>query len=243
VFKSQHVPSRFLYPAVLILALVAAAGFGRIIDRAGRKGRWIDVGAACVVLFLALDIAKIAQLPMNQSMWMVPPDNIRKTEFYFDQEVPYHYKKRDWVGPLYLAMLGNRGVINCYGAPPFERRGALARADKKYRGEVFVSEGQGATIVVKRTLNTATLRVEEASENALVVFNMNFDEGWSTSVGTLLNQDNRIAVRLPAGTHEVQLRYRAPNFFLGLFIGLGTLLASVLIVRQQRREEAGQVIG
>lgn len=243
VFKSQHVPSRFLYPAVFFLALVAAAGFGRLLDRAGRKGRWIDIGAAGAVFFLALNIARIAQLPMAQSMWMVPPDNIRKAEFSFDQEVPYHYKRRDWVGPMYLAMLGNRGVINCYGTPPFDRHGALARTDRKYRGEVFVGAGQGHASVIKRTLNTATLRVENASDQALVVFNMNFDEGWSTSVGTLVNQDNRIAVRVPAGSHEIQLRYRAPNFFLGLFIGLATLVASVLVVRRERREATGKVFG
>jgi len=243
VFKSQHVPSRFLYPAVLVLALVTAAGIGRLIERAGRKIPWIDAAAAVLVFFLAQDVAKIAQLPMNQSMWMVPPDNLPRGEFAFDQESPFHYKKRDWVGPMYLAMMANRGTINCYGAPPFDRRGALAHTDPKYRGEAFVAEGQGSASVVKRTFNTATLHVENASDGALVVFNMNYDEGWSSSVGSVVNQDNRIAVRVPAGTHEVTLRYRAPGFFLGLLLGLGTLLGCVMLVRRERREAAGEVTG
>jgi hypothetical protein len=181
---------------------------------------------------------------MNQSMWMVPPDNLpRGGEFSFDQEVPFHYKKRDWVGPMYLAMLGNRGVINCYGAPPFDRRGAVARTDRKYHGEAFVADGQGTAKIVKRTLNTATLNIEGASDGALVVYNMNFDEGWSASVGNVVNQDNRVAVRVPAGTHEVTLRYRAPGFFLGLLVGLSTLLACVALVRRERREEEGKVTG
>jgi hypothetical protein len=238
------VPSRFLYPAVFLLALVAAAGFGRIIERAGRKFRWIDAFAAALVFFLALDVARIAQLPMNQSMWMVPPDNLpHDSEFSFDQEVPFQYKRRDWAGPMYLAMLGNRGVINCYGTPPFDRKGALARTDRKYHGEVFVAYGQGTTKVLKRTLNTATLSVENASEQALVVFNMNFDEGWSSSLGNVVNEDNRVAVRVPAGTHEITLSYRAPKFFLGLLVGLGTLLACVAMIRQERREEKGKVTG
>jgi len=154
------------------------------------------VGAVC---FLAVNGAQVAQLPLNQSMWMVPPDNIRKAEFSFDQEVPYHYKKRDWVGPMYLAMLGNRGVINCYGTPPFDRRGALAKTDKKYRGEVFVSEGQGKASIVKRTLNTATLRVDDASDNALVIFNMNLEEGGATVVGKVMNTERLNAKTFPAG--------------------------------------------
>ena len=72
---------------------------------------------------------------------------------------------------------------------------------------------------------------------------MNFDEGWSASVGNVVNQDNRVAVRVPAGTHEVTLRYRAPGFFLGLLVGLSTLLASVALVRRERREEEGKVTG
>jgi uncharacterized membrane protein YfhO len=140
-------------------------------------------------------------------------------------------------------MIGNRGVINCYGAPPFERRGALARTDKKYRGEVFVMDGLGTASVVERTLNTATIHVENVVDGAIVVFNMNFDEGWSSSVGNVVNQDNRVAVRLPVGTHDVKLRYRAPGFFSGCLIGLGTLLACIVLVRRERREEAGKVTG
>lgn len=244
VFKSQHVPSRFLYPAVFVLALVAAAGLGRFIEKLGKKQRWTDAFVAVLVFFLAQDVARISQLPMNQSMWMVPPDNLpRAGEFSFDQDVPYHYKKRDWVGPMYLAMIANRGVINCYGTPPFDRKGALARTDKQYRGEVFFAEGQGTAKITGRTFNTATIHVDGASEGALLVFNMNFDEGWSTSVGTRVNQDNRIAIRLPAGTHDVKLGYRSPGFVSGFVIGLATLLACVFLVRRERREEAGEVTG
>ncbi len=243
VFKSQHVPSRFLYPAVFVLALVTAAGLGRLVEKVERKQRWVDAFVAALMLLLAQDVARIAQLPMNQAMWMVPPDNLPQGEFSFEQEVPFHYKKRDWVGPMYLAMLGNRGVINCYGTPPFERRGALARTDKKYQGEVFVMGGQGTAKVAGRTFNTATIHVENVSDQAVLVFNMNFDEGWSSSIGQLFNQDNRIAVRLPSGTHEVKLSYRAPGFFAGLLIGLGTLVACIVLVRRERREEAGEVTG
>src|SRR4029078_11283225 len=50
VFQSQHVPSRFLYPAVLILGLVAAAGIGRAISKRERAAPWLDAGAGGRVL-------------------------------------------------------------------------------------------------------------------------------------------------------------------------------------------------
>jgi uncharacterized membrane protein YfhO len=58
-----------------------------------------------------------------------------------------------------------------------------------------------------------------------------------------VNQDNRIAIRLPAGTHDVKLGYRSPGFVSGFIIGLVTLLACVFLVRRERREEAGEVTG
>lgn len=244
VFKSQHVPSRFLYPAVLVLAIVAAVGMGRMIERAGRKMRWVDAIVAVGMFFLAQNVARVSQLPMNQSMWMVPPDNLPNGgEFSFAQDVPYHYKKRDWAGPMYLAMIANRGVINCYGAPPFDRRGALARTDAKYRGEVFVAEGKGTPKIVGRTFNTATIHIDDASDGALVVFNMNFDEGWTSSVGQVMSQDNRVAVRIPAGARDLVLRYRAPGFVSGVLLGLLTLFGCIAVVRRERREEEGKITG
>lgn len=129
MFQSQHVPSRFLYVSLFVLALVAAMGWDRIVDRLSRKHPWLDAALLAALGLLALDISKVAQQPMTQSMWMEAPAIQEQSEFSFAKEPPYQYKKRDWAGPLYLAMLGNTGVLNCYGTPPFERKGALAQND------------------------------------------------------------------------------------------------------------------
>src|SRR6185437_14706765 len=56
VFRSQHVPSRFLYVAVLLFALVAAAGIGRFIEKRQRRLPWLDAVAAALVFVLAVDV-------------------------------------------------------------------------------------------------------------------------------------------------------------------------------------------
>ncbi|AKT40508.1 hypothetical protein [Chondromyces crocatus] len=239
VFRSQHVPSRFLYPAVLILGLVAAASLGRVILRQAVRRPWLDLVAALAVVPLALDIAAVAQLPMRSAMWMVPPDRIPEAEsFRFVKDPPFQYKRRDWAGPMYLAMLGNTGVLNCYGTPPFDRRGALSMRDPAHRGEVFV-EGKGVARLVSWTFNSATIDVEEARAGDRLVYNMNFDEGWRADRGRVVNQGDRVAVELPEGTSRITLRYRPPGLLAGLGLAAVTGAGLFGLWRRERRLRGG----
>jgi hypothetical protein len=239
VFKSQHVPSRFLYPAVLVLGLVAAAGIGRFITRRSISMPWLDAAAALLVCALGVDVALVARKPMENAMWMVPPDNIPTNRtFHFEQEPPFHYKKRDWAGPMYLAMIGNTGVINCYGTPPFDRKGAKPATDPRYRGEVHV-EGAGKASVAAWSPNHVAIDVEGASAGSLVVYNMNYDEGWSSDAGRVENFENTLAVRAPEGASRITLTYRPPFWGSGLIAGLLTAAALGAALRRERRQERG----
>jgi hypothetical protein len=237
VFRSQHVPSRFLYPAILILGLVAAAGIGRAISSRTRTAPWLDAVAAVLVLSLGVDIGLVARKPMEQAMWMVPPDNIPQGRpFHFEAEPPFQYKRRDWAGPMYLAMLGNTGVINCYGAPPFDRKGALATKDPHYRGEVHV-EGEGHATLVTWTPNHVVIDVDGATTSSLLVYNMNFDEGWTADTGPVEAFENAVATRPRMGSSRVTLRYRPPYLFTGLLLGALTLAGLGFGYRRARRDE------
>ena len=240
VFQSQHVPSRFLYPAVLILGLVASAGIGRAISKRERTAPWLDAAAAIVVLAIGVDIGLVARKPMEQAMWMVPPDNIPQGRpFHFETEPPFQYKRRDWAGPMYLAMLGNTGVLNCYGAPPFPRRGALATKDPRYKGEVHL-EGEGTARLVAWTPNHVVIDVDGATSSSLLVYNMNFDEGWSADVGPIEPFEDALATRPKPGSSRVTLRYRPPYLRAGLLLGAATLAGLGLLYRRARRDdEAG----
>lgn len=237
VFRSQHVPSRFLYPAILILGLVAAAGIGRAISSRARKAPWLDAAAAVLVLALGVDIGLVARKPMEQAMWMVPPDSIPQGRpFHFETEPPFQYKRRDWAGPMYLAMLGNTGVINCYGAPPFDRKGALATKDPRFKGEVHV-EGEGRATLVAWTPNHVVIDVDGATPSSLLVYNMNFDEGWTADTGPVEAFENAVATRPRAGSSRVTLRYRPPYLFTGLLLGAVTLAGLAFGYRRARRAE------
>ena len=246
VFRSQHVPSRFLYPAVLVLGVVAAAGLGRAIERRSLRAPWLDLAAGVLVLWLAIDVAGVAQKPMANAMWMVAPPIPAGRAFHFEQEPPFQYKKRDWAGPMYLAMLGNTGVINCYGAPPFDRRGAKPVGDPAYRGEVHLEGGAPAPAprLAAWSPNRAVVELDPAPEGALLVYNMNFDEGWRASVdgadAPVVNVRDTLAVRLPAGARTVTFRYRPPHLAAGLALAAAARAGRVARRRRERRIEEGR---
>src|SRR4029079_8028360 len=134
--------------------------------RHARRAPWLDFIVALAVLALGIDVARIAQKPMAAAMWMVPPHRITQGRpFHFEQEPPFQYKRRDWAGPMYLAMLGNTGVINCYGTPPFAHKGARPVTDPRYRGEARVV-GRGTARVAEWSPNRVVIDVEGAEPSA-----------------------------------------------------------------------------
>jgi hypothetical protein len=239
IFRSQHVPSRFHYTAVLVLGLVAAAGLARFVARRRHRAWAFDLAASFLVLGLAVDIGLVAQKPMAAAMWMVPPDRIPQGRpFHFEQEPPFQYKRRDWAGPMYLAMIGNTGVINCYGTPPFDRKGARPVTAPDYHGEAYVAldDGRpaGKASVTAWSPNHAVIDVEGAEPGALVVYNMNYDEGWHSDAGPVAPFHDVLAVRVPQGGNaRVTLSYRPPYLGAGLLLGA---LAVVALLWLHRRE-------
>jgi hypothetical protein len=244
VFRSQHVPSRFLYTAVLVFGIVAAAGVGRLVARRRRRSGAmgppsprLDALAAAVLFALAYDIAVVSQKPMLSAMWMVPPDHIPNDHpFHFEQEPPFQYKRRDWAGPMYLAMLGHTGVINCYGAPPFEHKGARPVSAPDYHGEVYVV-GEGKAQVVKWSPNRMIAEVEGAAPGALLVYNMNFDDGWRSDAGPVVSYHDALAVQLPAASGRVTFRYRPPYLGTGVLVAALAVGALVWLRRRERQHE------
>jgi hypothetical protein len=232
VFRSQHVPSRFLYPAILFLGIVGA----RLIEDTlpllrARAGQVIEWAFALGVVAIAVDVSHIAQKPMRDAMWMIAPEGIRgDTPFGFAVDPPFQYETPDWAGPMYLAMLGNTGVIRCYGTPPFEEIGALARSHRRYRGEVEISSGL-ATLDVWSP-NRAAISLSNVSEPATLVYNMNFDSGFRAEItqgdgrvvpARVFARGHRVAVDIPPGARALVISYSPPGLFAGCVAALVAL--------------------
>lgn len=253
VFRSQHVPSRFLYPATLFGGLCAAALLDRALTRFAPMRPWLGPLASTVVLGLALDVAFVAAKPMKDAIWMEAPDGIaRAPEFHHVSDPPVAYKRRDWAGPMYLAMLANKGVLKCYGAPPFEGQGAIAERDRRFTGEVsLIPKAPEAPSIVRFSPSRATIALSPAAAGSTLVYNMNFDPGWGAEVrvgdrvleASVVDRDARVAVLLPAGATEVQVRYRPPGLRLGLALAALTTLAWAAVLRVRLRRRGALLVG
>jgi hypothetical protein len=235
-FSSQHVPTRFLYPAVLLLAVVAAAGIGRVVTRRP----WLEALVALVVLGLAIDVALVARVPMEQAMRLHAPSSLeRQAEMHFEQKGTLAYAFHGYQGSNYLDLLANRGIIECYGVPDFGAVGARAVGNPLYRGEAYVDgsdgAGQGATArIASWSPNHADIDLTGAAAGSVVVYNMNYDQGWRSDAGPVIARDDKVAVRLERPADHVTFRYRPPHLALGLFLAALATAACAWLVRRGR---------
>ena len=141
---------------------------------------------------------------------------------------------------MLFAMLGNTGVINCYGIPPFDRKGARPVTAPDYHGEAFVVAPGGrfeTATVAKFTPNRAVIDIANAATGGLLVYNMNYDDGWHTDAGKLESYKDALAVRIAPGTRRVVFSYRPPG--LGLGLGIATITIGLLFVLRRREESEG----
>jgi hypothetical protein len=82
---------------------------------------------------------------------------------------------------------------------------------------------------VTRTHNTFTLTVD-AARPSRVLLNSGYDRGWWASTGVVVEAAHQLALDLPAGHHEIRMRYWPEKLTLGLTLsGLG-LLGSLLFL-------------
>jgi hypothetical protein len=235
-FSSQHVPTRFLYPAVLLLAVVAAAGIGRVVERRPR----LEALVAVVALGLAIDVVLVARVPMGQTMKLKLPETLeRQAEMHFEPQGTIPYARSLALGSAYLDMLANRGILECYGLPDFGVVGARAVGDPRYRGEAYVDgpeagEGGATARIAAWSPNHAEIELSGAAAGSVVVYNMNFDEGWRSDAGPVIAVDDKVAVRLERAARTVTFRYRPPHLALGLFLAALATAACAGLIRRGR---------
>jgi hypothetical protein len=143
---------------------------------------------------------------------------------------------------MYLAMLANRGVIDCYGTPPFGEKGARAIDDPRYRGEVYDATSDAEARITSWSPSHADVALRGARAGDVVVYNMNYDAGWRSDGGEVVRYEDKVAVRLDAAREALTFTYRPRSFVIGVCLGALTFLGcTVVFVRERRRRARGAV--
>ena len=220
VFSSQHVPSRFLFPAILLLMLVFAAFAGSYFDRLVASRGWVDLLLLIPVYGAALDIGSVGRKSTMHSFYMEAPPIQPNPEFHHQIVSPYNYVPGDWAGASLLATFANVGIIGSYGLPALEP-GAISTGTPEYRGEAYFAgaSGAGGARVVHWTPNTATVEYYGAPPGAVLVYNMNFDPSWRADGRPAIDYRHAVATVTPGGAGRVVFSYypRALNWGLAVF--------------------------
>ena len=106
-----------------------------------------------------------------------------------------------------------------------------------WTGDVPQARSLGAGAIVRvesRTHNTFTIDVE-VNEPSRIVLNSAWDRGWTTDVGTVVeNADKLLAVDLPVGHHEVHARYWPRYLTLGFWTSAVGMLAVMVFFLRRR---------
>jgi len=179
-----------------------------------------------------------------------PPD--RSSSFF---QVARLNMRRNELGPYrlandYFAMLADVGVINWYtpvvygeAAEPrlFLGREPRALPNPKYRGEVWVFEGECEVVDYRFTANRWRIRYAARSPATLVV-NQNWHKGWRREGQPVARHGKLIALPIArAGQGEVEIVFRSAAFEVGAAASVGTLaLALAGLWARPRLRRAGR---
>jgi hypothetical protein len=250
IFKSQHVPTRWLYPSVLLLGVLAAAVIERRLARSRRR-QALEVALLAAATLVALDVSLEANRPMRSAFWMQPTEVAAVSQFYHEQQVPKYlqYARRDYAPEALPALRANIGVIECtmhaslnIWAPKDSRGrplllGAVGRGSAEYRGEVYTASGQGSARVLYFSPNEVRVHVQGARPGDTLILNQNFDPGWTVDGGPAAAHERALAAPIARPNQEFVFRFRPRGIVPGLLICLLTVAGLVVLKRRLRRPE------
>ena len=236
VFASQHVPSRFHFPMLLVLGLAFLTVVGPYVDRALRRLPLLDVLLILPLALVCMDLARVSRQPFEQAFWMEKPEVIAALPL-FEQHTngPVNYLRRDWAPPMLLSMMANSGVIKCYGVDEGFKPGALAAEAPNYRGRVYIEGGQGTADITDWSPNRADVRIAGATAGALVVYNMNYDASWRANGRPALDYHGLVATRLLGDEAQVRFSYFPRTLRYSLPLCLLTLAGCIWVLRGKHR--------
>ncbi len=217
-------PERFLVLFALAYAVLAARGLGRF-EAIARKKKWKPIVFTIATALVCIDDGVLVD---NDWAWqrgrtlMSAP--IREEHREFAQA-----RGDRWLAAYYPGI--DRGTLSCFDDYQIPQSPAL-RGDLPH--EEFLEDPRMGTVERRAwTPNAITLHVE-TNKDARVIVNQNWHPGWKSDVGSVVSDHERLAVDLPAGNHDVVIRFSPRSGVYGLWTSLLALAACVVLLRVRR---------
>ena len=243
VLGSMKAPERMILLALFGLALLAGLGFEaaqRLATRL-RRGQRLAVG-----LLLAAIVAPLlwVNAPITRDAFPIaPPEGLEPTTLlrpgsprppFQHAFLPAHPEQ--WGGPLYEAVLANVGSVDATSDVPSAASVRVA-GDLGDRGAAWLEQGRG-TITAEVGASSIRVRGRLTGDDLLIV-NQTYFPGWSSSgsvTAPCSRHEDLIALALPAGEHDLVLRYAPASTALG--VAASALAAAILLFWWRARRPA-----
>jgi len=230
-FGSMRASERLMVFATFCLAVLGGLGWDALAARA--RALWpgaapgVRRAAAGVALAALLVPMALVNAPIAQHAFSVEPQPVGEPGPF--HQAPPVLRPEQWGGECYDSVRANVG--NPLAMSDIPSPGAVsALGQPDYRGEVYLLSGAGA-VQAEITPNRIGVLVDVPAADTLVV-NQNWFPGWRAEgaverpLQALSTTRNLLALPVPAGRHEITLRYAPPEVSHALVLGGLALLVA-----------------
>jgi hypothetical protein len=250
VFSSQHVPSRWVYPAILVLSMVFVSMAERLLHATGRARALFELALLAGAAWTCWDVASVASIPIAQGFVAHMPQAKHLHEpFRTEKSVPgdEYYDPLGYGPPSLLAVMEGVDPTECMLFPGFgvfskdehgvvPGLGAHGHGDPAYRGEAFTESGKGTAVLASATPNEMIVDVRGAVPGDLAVLNQNWDDGWRANGAPVVNDNYRAAAVIKSPNERFVFRYKPRYFDASMAIFFATLgIIAYVPIRRARR--------
>jgi hypothetical protein len=224
IYKSLRVPARFLYPATVMLALIATRGLldaRRRMDELRVRALWARAFVAFELLVAVGVTADLCVANSPKLQWPLDapfPRERAQADFYQEPAVDYSR----WPAHAVRGI----GTPQCY--VPLEW--GPAQGLWWGRGDQFRLDPPEAGEVRQTAWTTNSVRFEvNLRADARLVVNQNHETSWRTSRGEIDRAQSVLTVRAPRGRYTLELRHRARGLATGAVMTLVGLMLSIAV--------------
>lgn len=221
-FTSMRVPGRFRLVFQIFIALFVAL----TVEHVGRRSRVLRV-AVVALAFIGIGDMISFGFDLVSTRYRGPPEApiVASKNFYYGGDVS---------GDFADAVRQNRGWLGCrsYEWPSNNAAPVWTGDVPQVRAEDDAAIVTGAA----RTSSTFSATVD-ATRPATILLNSGYARGWVANVGATVEKNQMLAVEVPAGHHELHVKYwpRRMNLGIGVTIGAVAALLGWIAWRLRRR--------
>lgn len=234
VFESLQVPSRWMIVSSFYVVLLSGLGLQRLLDAAAARATGLRLAVAVAALVVVADVWAVHRAIVD-GRWSREPVEVEASSprFVLTSGPQSPVERRAARYPARPRLPGwNVGTGHCYTGMGYRPAFGLWVGDLP---QVRAVPGDAVEIVERDRTATSWRVTARVDRPTRLVFNQTWEQDWVATPGPAIADLGRLAVDLPPGVHDVELRYRPRSLPWALAaLALGLAISALLLRRRAR---------